>query len=279
MKLKLVSYQEEELFDGFLKSKHDPTRSDLQEMKLPVIQAYKEYKHHAATDTFETIQPIGYVSSKKESLIHCYTVSTINRNTLLANIRDAQSDYHKNYCPFCGIYHPDTFDHYLPKDKFPEYSVLPENLQLCCSHCNRIKNEYWIENERRIFLNKYFDDDNCVEYLLCNTSLSNGILKYEYYLDDQSLDLLSIGAIIKSHYKKLDLLSEYRNKANSYVSEHLLAIKSYFSGDKCSLKLSLENDCNTHRDKEGINTWKYAILKSLYKSEYVIDWIFDYIQH
>lgn len=39
-------------------------------------------------------------------------------------------------CPMCGSRHTGTLDHYLPKDDFAEFAILPANLLPACSHCN-----------------------------------------------------------------------------------------------------------------------------------------------
>jgi hypothetical protein len=39
-------------------------------------------------------------------------------------------------CPQCGFGHVKTLDHYLPKSKYPLYSVLPQNLVPACRDCN-----------------------------------------------------------------------------------------------------------------------------------------------
>jgi len=43
----------------------------------------------------------------------------------------------KEKCPFCGgIGTPRTLDHFLPKSKFPQYSILTSNLVPSCFDCN-----------------------------------------------------------------------------------------------------------------------------------------------
>jgi hypothetical protein len=39
-------------------------------------------------------------------------------------------------CPLCGVGGANTLDHYLPKSKFPLFSVLPLNLVPACRDCN-----------------------------------------------------------------------------------------------------------------------------------------------
>lgn len=40
------------------------------------------------------------------------------------------------HCPICGSPSIGTLDHYLPKEDFPEFSILPSNLLPACSLCN-----------------------------------------------------------------------------------------------------------------------------------------------
>lgn len=62
-------------------------------------------------------------------------------------------------CPMCGSSVTGSVDHYLPKEDFPEFSVMAANLVLACSHCNSgVKGRTFrgaTPNER--FLHPYFD--------------------------------------------------------------------------------------------------------------------------
>ncbi len=44
-----------------------------------------------------------------------------------------------NSCPYCGIDAVHTFDHHLPKDFYPEFSVAAANLVRACERCNTLK--------------------------------------------------------------------------------------------------------------------------------------------
>lgn len=39
-------------------------------------------------------------------------------------------------CPYCRFGHAETLDHFLPKSRYPSYSVLPINLVPACMRCN-----------------------------------------------------------------------------------------------------------------------------------------------
>jgi 5-methylcytosine-specific restriction endonuclease McrA len=62
-------------------------------------------------------------------------------------------------CPMCGSPSIGTLDHYLPKEDYPEFSVLPSNLLPACSLCNSgAKGRTYkgaLSGER--FIHPYFD--------------------------------------------------------------------------------------------------------------------------
>lgn len=45
--------------------------------------------------------------------------------------------------PYCTTSKAGTVDHYLPKTKFPTYSITPANLVPCCGDCNLIKDTHF----------------------------------------------------------------------------------------------------------------------------------------
>lgn len=63
------------------------------------------------------------------------------------------------FCPCCGEDGtPNTLDHYLPKDEYPEFSVTPANLVPMCDICQGEKlTDTLNDQDQRIFLHPYFD--------------------------------------------------------------------------------------------------------------------------
>jgi len=60
-------------------------------------------------------------------------------------------------CPFCGFGHVRTLDHYLPKAKFPLFSILPINLVPACADCNKDKTAGIATTAGGQCLHPYFD--------------------------------------------------------------------------------------------------------------------------
>lgn len=62
-------------------------------------------------------------------------------------------------CPMCGSPVTGTLDHYLPREEFPEFSVMAANLVPACIHCNSGKKRRIFKgvNADERFLHPYFD--------------------------------------------------------------------------------------------------------------------------
>lgn len=64
-------------------------------------------------------------------------------------------------CPFCGNpIKPDTLDHFIPKDLWPEYSIFPNNLVPQCRKCAPIKgsNYFCVEGGAAKFIHPIYSD-------------------------------------------------------------------------------------------------------------------------
>ncbi|WP_456797488.1 HNH endonuclease [Bradyrhizobium sp. USDA 4473] len=62
-------------------------------------------------------------------------------------------------CPMCGSSVTGSVDHFLPKEDFPEFSLMAANLVPACSHCNSgaKRQTYKGASADERFLHPYFD--------------------------------------------------------------------------------------------------------------------------
>lgn len=65
-----------------------------------------------------------------------------------------------DFCPACGEDgFPRTLDHYLPKERFPEFSLLSRNLSPMCDMCQGAKlAKVLTANAEKLFLHPYYDN-------------------------------------------------------------------------------------------------------------------------
>lgn len=92
-------------------------------------QAYKDYRQ-AKGDPWQ-LEAVAFTPSIRQQQLDLY--ETRRNGGPLRRIRATKGL--KN-CPMCGSPTIGTLDHYLPKDSFPEFSVMPSNLLPTCSMCN-----------------------------------------------------------------------------------------------------------------------------------------------
>lgn len=64
---------------------------------------------------------------------------------LATALSSRRNEHDLEECPYCGNpFSPDTLDHFLPKDEWPEFSIFPNNLVPQCRGCAPIKGSRFI---------------------------------------------------------------------------------------------------------------------------------------
>lgn len=202
-----------------------------------------------------------------EDLFHCYRCETMELNKLKALIRNSQSIEGRSKCQYCGINSPDTFDHYLPKSEFPEYSVLPINLIPCCPSCNNIKGEKSIISGQRLFINLYFDGLPDDKYLFATINIKDDVPLIYFELKNEEGKIPNyIFKILNNHFSHLKLQDRYKNKIEEEISE----IKTSVNCNKLVTRELIENCLKSESIKYetiyGANYWKTALYACLVSS-------------
>lgn len=144
-RLAAPSFHELELFDACIT-----------EMDLNAREVFTESRHHiqAAARVFAAQSVLGAWwdlprarhghrediiagNLSKGALMDLYDERVVRSNGLPRYIYDQILVAAQGCCPYCaGIGTARTLDHYLPKSKFPQFSVHPQNLVPACRDCN-----------------------------------------------------------------------------------------------------------------------------------------------
>ncbi|EKN63038.1 HNH endonuclease [Schinkia azotoformans] len=212
----------------------------------------------------------------KEALIHCYDSTTSPLDKLKANIKKAQPDDYAAFCQYCGIGIPSTFDHYLPKSNFPEFSVLGINLFPCCSDCNREKNDRWInDNGIREFLNLYYDSiDNYSQFLYCEITVKTNIPVARFFLEKPTMINQQDYQVIEKHYNNLGLLSKYSLLSNGEIKKAISNLRrKYQRNGTFDIKLELTDHSDDEAEIYGVNYWKASLYQGMANSTSLIQLI------
>jgi 5-methylcytosine-specific restriction endonuclease McrA len=136
-----------------------------------VVNAANDYKQKAEAKQLYSISPnhcerneIILGSVTKEELINVYDSRMVRVSKNAREIYESLLKSPFGKCPFCGFGHAYTLDHYLPKAKYPQFSVLPFNLVPSCSDCNlNCKRMTIATTAEEQILHPYFDHQNFID--------------------------------------------------------------------------------------------------------------------
>lgn len=211
-----------------------------------------------------------FTKDEKDALHHCYTSPTKALNDLKELIISSQTPFYQNKCAYCGIGGIDSMDHYVPKEKYPEYSVHPFNLVPSCSKCNSKKSDLFIKNNCREIFNPYCDKEER-QVLKLTFNQGNSPKSITFKIDFRH-------NIYKEHIARLEIIKKYESEAINIFSNltGMLISEFYgFSHDSSSLanfnrnmKKQVEKYILDVKNERGINSIDYLVNKAFYNSEY-----------
>lgn len=209
---------------------------------------------------------VAWTADTKAALLSCYNVGTISLSKLKDDILDAlkdQGQINLLLCPYCMLNEPSTWDHYLPKDKYPEYSVYHPNLLYVCFRCNQRKWNYYDANGL-LYCHPYFTVSETVALLHCSVTVNGGHLKIEYY--GASIGALQLeGEIAQRHLVQLTLGTRFQGVAASLVSNLIGELRQHFPAgiQPEALKGILRRRYDETRNKLGPNAWDSRLWHGL----------------
>jgi len=209
-----------------------------------------------------------WTKEQQEDLLHCYGSATHALERLKSLITQRQKESIRDFCSYCGIGAPRQFDHYLPKEKYPEFSVHAHNLIPCCGTCNGKKSDLWLDAAKnRLFLNLYLDSLPAAPMLKLNikwlTKKGKRVPTVSFDLVRPSGFSLTKFRIVESHFNKLELLSRYKDQSHTEFSMLRDAAIARETKSVVTLKKFLQSFLAQRESTLGPLNWRIALYKSL----------------
>lgn len=194
---------------------------------------------------------------------HCYTGDTIARRVVLTALMAwIQAD--PNICPYCLLRQPTSLDHFLPKDFYPEFSVLAWNLVYVCDPCNRKKGNRFVDAPRQV-INPYFDAMPDSALLHASVEVTGGGVGIKFWVasDDPTVPEDTV-ALARRHYAALALDRDYVREGSSVVADLVNAITSQYRMPIVQDQLDAAID-NRLREWSSypINCFRLAVVEAL----------------
>lgn len=231
---------------------------------LPMI--YNRIDQYIAVAPYlESLAASPCVKPLSDDLVHCYESPTESFKSAKASIWKSFWEGKQSDCPYCQINEAETLDHYIPKAKYPEFSVMPQNLVPCCYHCNGKKGEDWISGSSRLFFHSYYDKLDGEIVLGVRLGKSKYGVSIEYYISDPGPAYAKLFNVVCEHFNRLGLAERYRKRASTYLAK---AIVENEQGLRTGLppKLldnMLANGLAANESELGKNHWHTALAREI----------------
>ncbi|MEA9728408.1 hypothetical protein VDF12_16155 [Xanthomonas campestris pv. raphani] len=167
-------------------------------------------------------------------------------------------------CPYCSLGQATTLDHYLPKSRFPQFSVAVANLVPSCKDCQSKKGRDYAVNKGTQTLHPYFDPPAFFrESWLRARVLPVPGASVEFYVDPPVIWSAPMKLRVHAHFKAHQLSKRFAIEAacelesvNQSVSD--LRAMGYFSDIEALLKIQAKGHASN-----CVNSWQSAFYAAL----------------
>lgn len=165
-KLIVPNYHALELFDACTNELSEIERRKFTDSRGDMEAAANDFDIHSVTQTWCSLPRARHGNKEdivagrlsKGNLMDLYDEGVVKSRGLPRDIYDQILVSAQNQCPYCaGIGTTRTLDHYLPKAKFPAFSVHPQNLIPSCRDCNTDAGAGFPEEQRLQPIHPYLD--------------------------------------------------------------------------------------------------------------------------
>ncbi|WP_456024666.1 hypothetical protein [Pseudomonas protegens] len=157
-------------------------------------------------------------------------------------------------CPACGEDgQPNTLDHYLPRNLYPELSITPINLSPMCDTCQGIKLAQTLSHDnKRLYLQPYFDTFLDTQAIKLTIGRPFHAPKWIQLTPNRYLGK-NEGELISRHMNGLNYNTRYmRFFRDEYV--RLLKLASRSRANQQDVRANILNFRDNAKDK-SINSW------------------------
>jgi len=263
-----------------VKRKRNPKDDLFYKDRLALLESYVQtryqlYDEKFSNDLLPEILEHDYSNEEENDLLSLYSFKAKMLGDLRIKLTTTKNNRISNDCQNCTIGEVSSFDHYLPKDLYPEFAIHPKNLVPSCSICNSYKGKKWQNAGRRMFVSPYLDIFPNKQFLFVEIKATKTEIEIDFLIDNRNNLSLDLFEIIESHYTKLYLCRRFAENCERVITE----IKTEFI--KYSKKLTISDiqetitECaNEHRSFFGYNHYAYILQIALTNND---DFIYDYV--
>ena len=237
-----------------------------------LVSAAIDYEKNATGASLYNIQPDNQddeeyvlIDVKKKELLDLYSQHMVGLNKPARKIYDELLGAATNgKCPSCGFGQASTLDHYLPKTKFPFFSMLPLNLVPACKDCNTGKNAKFAVTGEQQPIHPYYDHNGFVteQWLFAEVEETSPIsIRYYVKTPDTWGDISK--ERVRTHFNDFNLSKRFSVEAADELTSLISMLNDYSAdtsaeGVRNNLEREAMNEYKIHK-----NSWKTAMYQAL----------------
>lgn len=243
------------------RGKNEPRRKRLRRLQPHIEKRYLDF--WLARGSLEVLSRRRWAEPAKDALEHCYTGATKAKKALLKEWEESVKQ-EPNLCPYCLLRQPKSVDHFLPKEYFPEYSVLSWNLVWVCDPCNRQKGIRLVDVPRRV-INPYFDvlPESPLLHAEVAVRPNRVSIQYRIHSFDPAVPQEIID-LMRRHYAALGLEKDYLGEGSAIVSDIVNATVSQYRASISQDQLDQILDVRMREwGKYPVNSYRVAVVEAL----------------
>jgi hypothetical protein len=237
-----------------------PGRRTLLDLEEPISVSYDEY--HDVEGNAAQISVFEYGHAR--NLLKTNYDTLADDNALYGELLRCEPDM----CPLCGFGEVSTLDHYLPRTRFPQFSVYAMNLVPCCSRCNQLKGTKVGHIPARQFLHPLYHALPALQLLTCGLDFEDGTVFTTFGVHRDGAADVGLVDRLTFQFEQLQLGDRLRRKATSVLRSRRIAFDlSVGNGGYEALHNQLEIEAEGARQQFGINYWESALYGALAADE------------
>lgn len=173
-------------------------------------------------------------------------------------------------CPYCGFGHAYTIDHYLPKAKYPQFSITIPNLIPACRDCNEgCKNSVYSVTEGEQPLHPYFDGGHFIkDQWLFAKVMKTAPASVQFYVSCPHHWSDAAKARARHHFKSFSLKRRFAVEAGKELSGLSPRLTKYHSNDTADKIREILHETFEVEFENHVNSWKTALYDALIKNDW-----------
>lgn len=259
--LVLAPINAQDAWEEIIKAKRGERKRRLLDLSPRVKTLYENYD--SSRSNIETIIAQDWTAIESEDLIHCYESATEGLTKLKYIIEAAQPPASRRICHFCGENSVSDFEHYLPKDLFPEFSVCVFNLMPCCSQCNDKKLGIHLVANKRQIVHLYFDLIPLEKFVNVDIEFHKGEPVAVFSLEHHPNISFEMFSLLKNHYQRLGLLERYSEYASTEFAGIAISLQEHKIDNFIKVQEWLIEESNRWRRIQSGNHWRVVLYEKL----------------